>query len=259
MWLRSIRISLAGAFALLALALVWEGVRRGMNVPAYALPSLASVAHDFLNNFNQYLSGAGATAPIIAGSFLIAVILGSILGVISAEIPWLRVIMEPFVIFIQVVPKIAIAPLFLAWRMSGFGAVLIVASLVAFFPIYAGVFAALRRYPDEYALQAHLVGARPLRELFFSKLVLAVPFFASSARSAILLAAIGTVVGEFVLGTKGLGFRILEQSAKFDTPAAFGAILAVSALSAVAYFVVVIGTNSLLRVSGQEKMAETGL
>jgi NitT/TauT family transport system permease protein len=148
---------------------------------------------------------------------------------------------RPIAVALQVTPVVAIAPLFVIW--SGVEhperAIIALAAIVAFFPMFSGAARGLASADPDLERLFDLYGARPLQRLTRLRLPSAVPFIIEGAKVAAGLAIIGAVVAEFVAGSggaQGLAWRILEAGNRLETAKMFAAILALALMAAAVHF-----------------------
>lgn len=241
---------LSGAGLVISLMVLWELVVDLGGVPRYVVPSPIAVLEHMASDSLKLCRHAWATAAAILLAFALASCSGFLLGALCGEVGFLRKIVEPMIVIVQVTPKVALAPLFLLWVGTGLKSVVVVSALIAFLPVYLATINGLARYPTELAIQARLVGMPRGRELLLQKVPLAAPFLWAGMQNAILLAGVGVVVGEFILGSRGLGYLVLEHSARFNPEGAFGAVLLVSIISGGMYGVVILASGRVLSKLG---------
>jgi NitT/TauT family transport system permease protein len=146
---------------------------------------------------------------------------------------------SPILIALQSVPKVALAPILLVWLGLGIESKLAIAWLVAFFPIVVDTSAGLQSTPRELLELARSL--RASRWQVFSKVQFpaALPFIVTGSKVAVTLAVIGAVIGEFVGSSEGLGFLLMSATSQINSPLAFAALFALSALGILAYLLVV--------------------
>ena len=144
---------------------------------------------------------------------------------------------RPLAVALQVTPVVAIAPLFVIWAGVDHPdrAIVALAAIVAFFPIFSGTVRGLTSADPDLERLFDLYGARPLQRLLRLRLPSALPFIVEGAKVASGLAIIGAVVAEFVAGSggaEGLAWRILEAGNRLRTAEMFAAILALALMAA---------------------------
>ena len=153
------------------------------------------------------------------------------LAVLIVYSPWFRRALYPLIVLTQAVPKIAVAPVLLL--MVGYGEFpkMIVAFLVAFFPIAVDTATGLAATPPELLDLSRSYRARAFKTFVNVRFPMALPFFFSGVKVAITLAVIGAVVGEFIGSDKGLGYVILSATSYWKTELAFSAMILLSLMA----------------------------
>lgn len=215
-------------FGLLALGL-WQGSVWALAVPSYVVPGPIAI-------FNAYLADATilnhallSTLVVTFAALLTATVLGVFLAVAMAASTLFRAAIQPWAVILQVTPVVAIAPLIIIWVNQPFVALVVCATIVAFFPILSNTAAGLAATPHELLDLFHLNGATRLQTLFLLRLPSALPNFLTGLRISGTLALVGAVVAEFVAGSggfaSGLAYRIIEASYRLEIPRMFAALV----------------------------------
>ncbi len=224
--------------ALLAVLLaVWEAACRLLHVPAYILPPPSRI-----------LAAAAASAPLLLQSAwntlaaaLVALAVASAaacsLALVISLSPLAESAVRPLAVTIQATPVIAIAPLAVIWAGVDHPerAVVGLAAVVAFFPIFSGALTGLRAADPDLERLFDLYGARGLQRLARLRLPSAVPFLIEGHKVAAGLAMVGAVVAEFGAGSggvQGLAWRILEASNRLQMAKVFAALFVLAAMAA---------------------------
>jgi NitT/TauT family transport system permease protein len=141
----------------------------------------------------------------------------------------------PLLLVAQLVPKVAIAPILLIWFGYGLLPKILIAFLVAFFPIVVNVASGLAAVERELLDLGHSLEATRWQIFWKFRMPTALPELFSGMKIAITLAVIGAIIGEFVGGNRGLGYLILIANQDLDTPLAFAALLILSVVGIVLY------------------------
>ncbi|MFD0688257.1 ABC transporter permease [Actinomadura fibrosa] len=177
--------------------------------------------------------------------FAIAVAVGVFAAVIMVYSLTVERTLYPILLFAQVIPKIAIAPLFVVWLGFGIGPKIVVAVLIAFFPVVISMVAGLKAVDPEMIELSATMGAGPWATFVKIRLPASLPHLFSGLKVAVTLAVTGAVVGEFVGANEGLGYVILQANGNLDTPMLFAGLLVMSAIGVV-LFVLVEAAEKLL-------------
>ncbi len=152
----------------------------------------------------------------------------------------------PVILFAQVIPKIAIAPLFVVWLGFGAEPKILVAVLMAFFPVVISGLAGLRTVDPEILQLASTMGASRFKTFLKVRLPAALPELLSGLKVAATLAVTGAVVGEFVGANEGLGYVILQANGNLDTAMLFAALIIMSLLGVILFGIIQIAERFLI-------------
>lgn len=227
----------APLLVMLATLAAWEAAVRVAGVPNYLLPGPVAIAAACAADPWGLLAALISTLAVTAAALLAATLLGTLLAAATALSRWARALIAPWAIALQVTPVVAIAPLIIVWVGDPFASLVVCATIVAFFPVYAGTVAGLAATPPELLDLFRLNGAGRWQELRLLRLPAALPYFLSGLRVSGGLALVGAVVAEFVAGSggfaSGLAYRILEAGYRLQVPRMFAA-LALLALAGMA-------------------------
>lgn len=207
-------------------------------IPEVILPPPGLVLIAFIDNANMIFREGWVTLVETVLGFLLAIIVGLPLAVAIANSRTLNLMFYPLLVALQSVPKVALAPIILVWLGTGLSSKLAIVWLVAFFPIIIDTAAGLRSTPRELVQLARSLKASPWQMFYKVQFPAALPFVLTGAKVAITLAVIGAVIGEFMGSSSGLGYLLLSATSQLNTPLAFAAIFALSALGLAVYAVV---------------------
>ena len=207
----------------------WQWAVAHWNVPPYVLPAPSAIARAFADNFASLMAALFSTLTVTLEAFVTACVLGVAMAILFAQSRLLERLLYPYAVILQVTPVVAIAPLILIW--VGFEhinlALVIVATLVAFFPVLAGATLGLKSADFNLIDLARLYGASGAQILWRIQLPTALPYLLSGMKTAGGLALIGAVVAEFVAGSgtaTGLAWRIVESGNRLEIPTLFAAL-----------------------------------
>jgi NitT/TauT family transport system permease protein len=223
---------------LLAIVVAWEASVRALEVPIYILPAPSGVAREIVTYRGMLWGHAVVTTTEVLIAFGASLAVGIPLGVLIVRSPFFERTLYPLLVSSQAVPKIAVAPLFLFWFKFGPTAKIVIAFMIAFFPIVISTVVGLRSVEPEMLYLARSAGSS--RGLAFLKIELpcALPSIFGGMKVAVTLAVVGAIVGEFVAAEKGLGYVIVQANGALNTPLMFAAITFLSLLG-VAMFLVI--------------------
>lgn len=208
---------------------VWWALSRAY--PVYILPSPDAVAVRALESIEQgLLRHFLVTAGEAAGGFTLGAVIALPLGYAMARLPWLERAMAPYLVASQAIPIVALAPLLIIWFGFGLTSKILVAAMVAFFPVLINVVVGLRRTERGVYELMQVLGAS--RWQVFTKLEIpgAIPVLFAGFRIGLALSVIGAVVGEFASSDRGLGYLVNMSAGMLDTPLLFVALFALGLL-----------------------------
>ena len=210
------------------LMLIWEAVIRYWHIPLYIMPAPSNIALALVNT--SYLDNALYTLTEALSGFVLAALLGIVLGGVIAQFPLVEKTLYPYLIAIQTTPKVALAPLFIIWFGFGITSKVIIAATIAFFPILVNVISGLRA-TDAARLEL-MRSLRATRWQIFTMVRLpgALPMIFAGLNVAIIFSILGAIVGEFLGSRQGLGNAIMQMNVNLDTAGMFATLFVLSAI-----------------------------
>ena len=222
----------------IALLVLWEASTRLFGVPAFLLPPPTAIAAAMVKNAALLAAGAWVTALEILLGFLLSIVIGIPLALMIFLWPPFSRAVLPLLISSQAMPKVAIAPLFLVW--FGFGLVpkVLIAFLIAFFPVVINTAVGLAAIEPEKIHLARSMGFGAVDTFFKIRLPDALPAIFAGLKISITLAVVGAVVGEFVGGDAGLGYLLMVANGSMDTQLLFAGIVCLTILGVAFYLLV---------------------
>jgi NitT/TauT family transport system permease protein len=228
-------LDMAAPLAVAALVLAgWEWAVVHWQVPVYVLPAPSAIAKAFADNFASLMEALGSTLTVTLEAFAAACVLGIATAIAFSQSRLLERTLYPYAVILQVTPVVAIAPLILIW--VGFErinlALVIIAAIVAFFPILAGATLGLKSADFNLIDLTRLYGASRAQTLWRIRIPTALPYLLSGMKTAGGLALIGAVVAEFVAGSgtaTGLAWRIVESGNRLEIATLFAALALLAA------------------------------
>ncbi len=208
--------------------------------PAYILPSPGAVSERFVETAPLLAWNSAVTAGEVLCGFLLAIAVGISLAWLVAYVRIFEQAFYPWLVLVQVVPKVAIGPLLVVWMGVGFAPKVLVSFLLAFFPIMIETLSGLQSVQRDSLFLLRSMGAQPLKTFWHFHLPHALPHIFASLKVAITLAVVGAIVGEFIGANEGLGYVLIVSTGNLDTVLMFVALIWVSALSLVLYTTIII-------------------
>ncbi len=232
----------------LLLALLFAGwwfVAAREFVPNYLVPTPGQVWDTMTSQWSTLAHHSAITLYETVIGFVLASVLGLVTAIAIAYSRTLDKALYPIVLFAQVIPKIAIAPLLVVWFGLGLAPKIMLAVLIAFFPVVISGVAGLRSTDPELLDLSATMGAGPWKTFRKIRFPNALPHLMSGFKVAVTLAVTGAVVGEFVGASEGLGYVLLLANGNLDAPLLFADLILMSAIG-IALFVLVEVAEALL-------------
>jgi NitT/TauT family transport system permease protein len=218
-----------------SLLLVWEACVYLFGVKLYILPPPSVVLATLITKAGTIATAAWYTAQPMLIGFGFAVVIGVALALAFAISRLFEAIVYPQIVFLQIVPKIAVAPLFMIWFGYGVTSKVLIVFLLSFFPVVISAVQAFRSVDPEIMDLARVTGASTWRTFWKVQVPHAMPTLFTGIKVAAALAATAAVVAEFVSSDRGLGYLLVDYTNRFDTPGVFAAILVLSLMGLLLY------------------------
>lgn len=222
---------------LAALLLAWEGASRGFGLSALVLPAPSVV---FAALWKGLASGyfwphLRATGTELVLGLTAGCAIGFLSGIAMAESKRLRGLLMPYVVVSQVIPKLALMPLFIVWFGFGMTSTVVITALICFFPLMENTLTALQQVQPERLELFRMLGATRMQTLLRLKLPSGLPGILAGLRVAVVLALVGAVVGEFIGASNGLGALVIASQGMMDTPLMFAVLVLIAILGMLVY------------------------
>ncbi|WP_351227428.1 ABC transporter permease [Streptomyces sp. NPDC002133] len=231
---------------LLACFAAWWVIAAAELVEPYLVPSPGATLDVLLEKTDYIWHHSWVTTYETLIGFVIAVAVGVLAAVVMVYSSTVEKTLYPILLFAQVVPKIAIAPLFVVWLGFGIAPKILIAVLIAFFPVVISMVTGLKAVDPEMLQLSATMGARPWQTFAKIRFPASLPHLFAGLKVAVTLAVTGAVVGEFVGANEGLGYVILQANGNLDTPMLFAGLLIMSLIGVVLFVLVEIAEKLLL-------------
>jgi NitT/TauT family transport system permease protein len=225
---------------------VWQFGAPLAKIPDYVLPLPSSIAARFAETFQVQLQGLAMTAFTTLAGLALALVCGVLLALLVIYIPLLRSLIMPLLAAFNSIPKIAIAPLFVIWFGLGYESKILLAFLLALFPVFVNSLTGLGEIEADLIDLSTLAGGTPWRIFMKVRLMNAVPYITDAMKVAFPLALVGSIVGEFIGGNDGIGHLILSGQFNIDTPLVFAALLSITAFTTLGIGAIALFENAVL-------------
>lgn len=236
--MRIVRFEAIAYFVILML--FWEAVIRFFEVPGYIFPAPSDIAVAMWNGFasGAYPYNLGMTMTEVLIGFVFGSLLGLFLGIAMALMPAFDRIIYPYVVAIQVVPKVAVAPLMIIWFGFGIHSKIVIVIVSCMFPVLINTITGMRTADsDRVALVRSMCGTR-MQVLRYIQLPSSLPYIFAGLNTAVILAVIGAIVGEFVGARFGIGVLILQANFALDLASVFALLTLLSVAGVILNLVV---------------------
>jgi NitT/TauT family transport system permease protein len=230
---------LAPTFALsFAVLVAWELAIRLFKVPNFVLPAPSAIVTALIENRAQLAAATKATAVEILLGFVLAALVGIGVALLIVRFERFGRALYPLVVLFQNVPKVALAPIFILWFGYDLTPKVTLIVVIAFFPVAIDMLAGLQSVEPSFVALMQSVGASRGEILLRVRIPHSLPHLMAGLKVAITFSVIGAIVGEFAGANAGLGYVIQFASTQLDTALVFAALVVVSVLGLLFYYVV---------------------
>ena len=248
---RSAQMRRGAAASVLLLILFLAGWQWGpglLGVPSYIIPTLSEVAAKSVRmwQLNGLLFHTGVTSLEVLAGFVLGSLLGACMGYLLGMSPTAEVALSPYILALQIAPKVAFAPLFILWMGFSVYPKILVAVLIVFFPVLVNVMSAVRGVDPDLVNLARSFNASRAQIFWKIEFPASMPPLMAGLRIGSTLAVVGVVVGELVGGNEGLGFLLAFGEGQANTPMVFVSIIMLTAIGSVAYLAVILAERKVL-------------
>ncbi len=220
----------AGVIATGVFLLLWELGVRLFEIPAYLLPRPAEIAAEMWKHRAVLLRDTWVTGYEIAVGFLLGALIGFALAVLVIFSPIVERVVMPAAVLTQIIPKLAVAPLFVVWFGVGFVPKIAITALMAVFPVLINGVAGLSLVDRRWLELMHSVSASRWDVFRKVRLPNSAPYVFVGLKVGMTLCVVGAIVGEWMGANAGLGFQIMLSISQLQTPLLFGCLLLLSVL-----------------------------
>lgn len=239
---------LAAALAMVLLGL-WELLVRQWGLSALVLPAPSAIAASLWTGLatGYFWPHIWATLQALLLGLAAGSAIGLLAGMALAESELLELVLKPYVVVSQVVPKLALAPLFVLWFGFGMLPTVLITALICFFPLMENTLTGLRQVDAQRLQLFRMLGATRLQTLLRLKLPTGLPAILAGLRVAVVLALVGAVVAEFMGASRGLGAVVIAAQGMMDTTLMFAALVLIAAMGLLLYQACLVLERRLLR------------
>jgi NitT/TauT family transport system permease protein len=250
---------------LVVVVLAWEYGVLWLDVPTYILPPPSRIAFAMWQGLDAgifdrggYWLHAGVTVAEVLLGFFIGSGVGLVLGTVISQFRILEATLRVYLVAIQSLPKVALAPIIVMWFGFGLTSKVVIICLLTFFPLLITSMAGFKAVDAERLELMRALGARPWQIFWKVRFPSALPYIFAGLDMAAVLAVVGAVVGEFVGAQRGLGTLILSMNAQMDTAGTFSVFIILAIVGVVMYQAMRIIERRFLFWSGDHMRAIGG-
>jgi NitT/TauT family transport system permease protein len=220
----------------------WQWGPGLLGIPPFIIPPLSMVYHEFLRMLavSALMTHTGITAAEVIAGFVLGSLLGAFFGYILGMSPTAEFALSPYILALQIAPKVAFAPLFILWMGFTVYPKILVAILIVFFPVMVNVLSAIRTVDPDLINLARAFKATRAQIFWKIEFPASLPPLFAGLRIASTLAVVGVVVGELVGGNMGLGYLLAFGEGQANTAMVFVAILMLTVVGGIAYLAVIL-------------------
>lgn len=220
---------------------IWQIITTLSLLPHYLVPTPAATAQAIWRDLTdpQFWSGQLLqTLYVVVVGFLIAAVMGILIGPLLIVHPLVERSVYPFVVAFQAMPKIAMAPLILVWFGYGHTSKFLITALVAFFPVVVNVIAGLKASDERQLILMRALRANWWTRMIRVRIPNALPYIFAGLDIAAVFAVIGAVVAEFLGSPNGLGSMVIIRQTSVDTPGLFSVLFFLAAMGSALHFLI---------------------
>ncbi|HEY8242851.1 MAG TPA: ABC transporter permease [Casimicrobiaceae bacterium] len=223
--LRSVAWNLLPPLTFVAMVGLWWGAVELFRIPAYLLPGPGAVFARLVTDAGLLWTHSQVTLIEILLGFGLTIVIAIPLGLIIALSPLAKQIVYPPIMLMQLVPKIAVAPLFLIWLGFGIESKVLLTILMTFFPLLLASISGFQILDDRYLYLTRSMGATWWQTFRYLRFPAALPVIFSGIKTSATIAATAAIVAEFVGANKGLGYVLLRGTSTMDIELVFAVLV----------------------------------
>jgi len=235
-WYRRTESILWPMATITVMLLIWEATSRIFHIPIYILPAPSKVVSVGLEHGSYLLWHSAVTTVEILAGFAVSLVVGVLIAILIIWSKAFERAVLPLLVVSQAVPKIALAPLLLVWFGFGWEPKMLVAFLVAFFPVVIDTVTGMQSVPTAMRDLARSMGTSRLQTMTRFIMPHALPNLFSGIKVAITLAVSGAIIGEFVGADKGIGYVLLLANGRMETALMFSGIVILSVIAMLLFY-----------------------
>ncbi len=240
--------TLASMILLVAFLAAWQWGPDLLGIPTFIVPPLSMVSHEFVHawQFDHLALHTAVTVGEVLAGFVLGSLLGAFVGYLLGMSPIAEFALSPYILALQIAPKVAFAPLFILWMGFTVYPKILVAILIVFFPVMVNVLTAVRGVDPDLINLARSFKASRAQIFWKIEFPTSMPPMFAGLRIGSTLAVVGVVVGELVGGNRGLGYLLTFGEGQANTPLVFVSIVMLTVVGGISYLGVIIAERRVL-------------
>ncbi|QHW29478.1 ABC transporter permease [Paenibacillus rhizovicinus] len=229
----------------------WEIAIRASGVKPYLFPKPSDIVRAVGENWHNLLISVRTTVAESVLGFVLSVVLGVAIAIGLALSKTVERSVYPYAIILQTIPIVAVAPIIVIWCGAGMNAIVVIAFLIAFFPILSNTLIGLNSTEANMKNLFYLYNATKWQTIWKLRLPAALPYIMAGMKISCSLSVVGAIVGEYVAGIGGLqgglGYAITVASTRLQTAYLFACGLTAAVMGIVFFLLINALSNRLLR------------
>jgi NitT/TauT family transport system permease protein len=236
--LRSVAWSALPLLVFVAILVLWAAVVGLFKIPAYLLPGPVDVIERLIHDAGNLWTHTQSTLVVIVVGLVLSIVIGVPLGLVIALSRTAKQLLYPQVIILQLVPKIAVAPLLLVWLGFSINTKIGLVILITFFPLLMASISGFRILDDRLLYLTRSMGASRWQTFWSLRFPAALPVIFSGIKTSATIAITGALVAEFLGSNSGLGYALLRASGAFDTEYMFAILVILTVIGVIVNYLV---------------------
>jgi NitT/TauT family transport system permease protein len=231
---------MASVVLLIFFLCAWQWGPGALAIPSFIVPPLSMVLQESARMWqqNHLLFHTGVTTAEVLAGFVLGSLLGAVFGYLLGVSRAAEIALSPYILALQIAPKVAFAPLFILWMGFTIYPRILVAILIVFFPVMVNVLTAIRGVDADLINLVRAFKATRAQIFWKVEFPASLPSLFAGLRIGATLAVVGVTVGELVGGNSGVGFLLSFGEGQANTPMVFVAIILLTLIGGLAYFLV---------------------
>lgn len=240
-WMRTLRSILWNslpALSFVAIVAAWAIAIPLFSIPKYLLPAPDAVFIRLFSDWQQLWSNSLITLLEIVLGFGLTLVTAIPLGLVIALSPLAKQVVYPPLMFMQLVPKIAVAPLFLVWLGFGIESKVLLTLLMTFFPLLLASISGFQILDPRFLYLTRSMGASWWQTFRFLRIPAALPVIFSGVKTSATIASTAAIVAEFVGANQGLGYVLLKSTSTMDMELTFAVLVVLTIIGIIINYIV---------------------